>query len=181
MQYAPSFQEMYTFLGLSAVFIKWQFRNWAIVSFSGVFVPKVSSILKSVTIPVQLPHKIDTLAIESFFARILIYEYYYIRNYATLPTIPFYDGNIIGNGKINTALKRQKGTITLFSERSAHENHPTFLRSLGHRPRARVILILSIGLESNLQKTPCQNLKGNFWMGSFAYCCQDHLTKLTWP
>ncbi len=40
---------------------------------------------------------------------------------------------------------------TLFSERSAHENQPNFLRSLGHRPRPRVILILSIGLESNLQ------------------------------
>ena len=45
---------------------------------------------------------------------------------------------------------------TLFSKRSAHENHPNFLRSLGHRPRPRVILILSIGLES-----------------------QDHLTKLS--
>ncbi len=38
---------------------------------------------------------------------------------------------------------------TLFSNRSAHENHPNCLRSLGHRPRPWVILILSIGLESN--------------------------------
>ena len=30
---------------------------------------------------------------------------------------------------------------TLFSKRSAHENHANFLRSLGHRPRPRVILI----------------------------------------
>ncbi len=37
---------------------------------------------------------------------------------------------------------------TLFSKRSAHENHPYFLRSLGHRPRLRIILILSIGLET---------------------------------
>ena len=29
---------------------------------------------------------------------------------------------------------------TLFSERSAHENHPIFLRSLGHRHQRRVIL-----------------------------------------
>ncbi len=50
---------------------------------------------------------------------------------------------------------------TLFSKGSAHENHPNFLRSLGHRPRPRVILILSVGLESNSQKTPCQNLKKN--------------------
>ncbi len=57
---------------------------------------------------------------------------------------------------------------THFSKRSAHENQPNFLRSLGHRPRPRVILILSIRLESNSQKTPCQN-------------CQDHLTKSTWP
>ncbi len=39
---------------------------------------------------------------------------------------------------------------TLFSKRSAHENHPNFLRSLGHRPRPRVILILSIGLDITL-------------------------------
>ncbi len=58
-------------------------------------------------------------------------------------------GHYIRNGVIST----------LFSKRSAHENHPNFLRSLGHRPRPRVILILSIGLESNSQKTPCQNLK----------------------
>ncbi len=32
---------------------------------------------------------------------------------------------------------------TLFSKRSAHENHPNFLKSLGHRPQPRVILILS--------------------------------------
>ncbi len=48
---------------------------------------------------------------------------------------------------------------TLFSKRSAHENRPIFLRSLGHQPQPRVILILSIGLESNSQKTLCQNLK----------------------
>ncbi len=36
---------------------------------------------------------------------------------------------------------------TLFSKRSAHENDPNFLRSLGHRPRPLVILILVIGLE----------------------------------
>ncbi len=48
---------------------------------------------------------------------------------------------------------------TLFSKRSAHENHPNFVRSLGHRPQPRIILILSISLESNLQKTMCQNLK----------------------
>ncbi len=48
---------------------------------------------------------------------------------------------------------------TLFSQRSAHENWPNFLRSLGHWPQPRVILILSIGLESNSQKTPCQNLR----------------------
>ncbi len=47
---------------------------------------------------------------------------------------------------------------TLFSECFAHENHPNFLKSLGHRPRPRVILTLSNGLESNLEKTPCQNL-----------------------
>ncbi len=34
--------------------------------------------------------------------------------------------------------------FTLFSKRSAHENHPNFLRSLGHWPWPRVILILSI-------------------------------------
>ena len=44
-------------------------------------------------------------------------------------------------------------------KRSAHENHSNFLRFLGHRPQPRVILILSIGLESNSQKTPCPNLK----------------------
>ncbi len=54
---------------------------------------------------------------------------------------------------------------TLFSKRSAHENHPNFLRSLGHWPWPWVILILSNGLESNLQKT----------------LCQDHLTKLALP
>ncbi len=48
---------------------------------------------------------------------------------------------------------------TLFSKRSANENHPNFLRSLGHWPWPRVILILSNGLESNSQKTPWQNLK----------------------
>ncbi len=42
-------------------------------------------------------------------------------------------------------------SYTLFSKRSAHENHPNFLRSLGHRPRSWVILILSSGLESNSQ------------------------------
>ncbi len=41
---------------------------------------------------------------------------------------------------------------TLFSERSAHENHPNFLRTLGHWPRPRVILILSIGLERPFDK-----------------------------
>ena len=55
----------------------------------------------------------------------------------------------------------QKVYSTLFSRRSAHENQPNFLRSQGHRPRPRIILILSIGLETN----------------SFAYCCQDHLKK----
>ncbi len=37
-----------------------------------------------------------------------------------------------------------QGASALFSKRSAHENHPNFLRSLGHRPQPRVILILSI-------------------------------------
>ena len=32
---------------------------------------------------------------------------------------------------------------TLFSEYSGHENHPNFPKSRGHRPRPRVILILS--------------------------------------
>ena len=66
-------------------------------------------------------------------------------------------------------------TTTLFSKRSAHENHPNFLKSLGHRPQPRVILILSIGLESSSPKTPCQNLKrlelrenrGEFFNGVF--------------
>ena len=43
---------------------------------------------------------------------------------------------------------------TLFSECFAHENHPTFLKSLGHRSRAQVILILSNGLESNILRWP---------------------------
>ncbi len=50
---------------------------------------------------------------------------------------------------------------TLFSKRSAHESHPNFLRSLGHWPQPRIL--------------------ANCGMGSFAYCCQDHLTKLMWP
>ena len=66
-----------------------------------------------------------------------------------------------------------QGTNTLFSKKSAHENHPNFPKSLGHRPQPRVILILSNGLESNSQKTPCQNLNGCF--------SQDHLTNLAWP
>ena len=53
---------------------------------------------------------------------------------------------------------------TLFSKRSAHENHPNFLKSLGYRPQPRVILILSNSLESN-----------------FCIYLQDHLTNLTWP
>ncbi len=43
---------------------------------------------------------------------------------------------------------------TLFSECFAHENHPNFLKSLGHRPRPRGILILSNCLESNLHTAP---------------------------
>ena len=39
---------------------------------------------------------------------------------------------------------------TLFSKCLAHENHPNFLKFLGHRPQPRVISILSIGLESNV-------------------------------
>ncbi len=42
------------------------------------------------------------------------------------------------------SVKCGQGGYTLFSERSAHENHPNFLRTLGHWPRPRVILILSI-------------------------------------
>ena len=47
---------------------------------------------------------------------------------------------------------------TLFSECLAHGNHPNFPKLLGHPPKPRVILILSNGLESNSQKTLCQNL-----------------------
>ncbi len=67
---------------------------------------------------------------------------------------------------------------TLFFECLAHENHPNFLKSLGHWPWPQVILILSKfnGLESNLQKTWCHNLTR-----SFAYYSQDHLTNSTWP
>ncbi len=39
----------------------------------------------------------------------------------------------------------------LFSECFALESHPNFLKSLGHRPRPWVILILSNGLGSNSQ------------------------------
>ncbi len=35
----------------------------------------------------------------------------------------------------------------LFSKCFAHENHPNVLKSLGHRPQPRVILILSNGLD----------------------------------
>ena len=49
-------------------------------------------------------------------------------------------------------LRQPERKSTIFSKRSAHENHPNFLKSLGHRPRPRprpwVILILSNGLES---------------------------------
>ncbi len=56
----------------------------------------------------------------------------------------------IGNLGYSTFTNAVNDSVyTLFSKRSAHENHPNFLRSLGHRPRPRVILILSIGLESN--------------------------------
>ena len=34
----------------------------------------------------------------------------------------------------------------LYSNRSAHENHPNFLKSLGHRPQPRVILICQMVL-----------------------------------
>ena len=48
---------------------------------------------------------------------------------------------------------------TLFSKRSAHENNPIFLRSLGWRTWPLVILLFLLdGLESKSQKTPCQNL-----------------------
>ncbi len=77
---------------------------------------------------------------------------------------------------------------TIFSECLAHENHPNFLRTLGHQPQLKVILILSTGLESNSQKTLCQNLRlplgvlqeniRNFRKG-FAYYSKDHLTNLT--
>ncbi len=56
----------------------------------------------------------------------------------------------------------ETGVHTFFSECLANENHPNFLKSLGHLTRPRVILILSNGLESNSQKTPCQNLKRFF-------------------
>ena len=48
-------------------------------------------------------------------------------------------------------------TWTKRNECLAHENHPNFMRSLGHRPQTWVILIMSNGLEINSQKTPCQN------------------------
>ncbi len=44
---------------------------------------------------------------------------------------------------INKPCRRIELTVscsTLFSKRSAHENHPNFLRSLGHRPRPQIIL-----------------------------------------
>ncbi len=50
-------------------------------------------------------------------------------------------------------------TPTLLSECFAHENHINFLKPLGYWPRPEVILILTNGLESNLQKTLCQNVK----------------------
>ncbi len=50
-------------------------------------------------------------------------------------------------GEVFSTLVSVKDTI--FSECLAHENHPNFLKSLGHRTRPRVIIILSNGLESN--------------------------------
>ncbi len=44
--------------------------------------------------------------------------------------------------------------LITFSECLAHKNHPNFIKSLGHQPQPRVILILSNGLESNWHITP---------------------------
>ncbi len=43
---------------------------------------------------------------------------------------------------------------TLFAECLAHENHPNFMKLLGHWPWPRVILILSNRLEIKWRKTP---------------------------
>ncbi len=59
--------------------------------------------------------------------------------------------------------KQQLGKNIHSSPKEVHmKTRPNFLSSLGHRPRPRVTLILSIGLESNSQKTMCQNLNGVF-------------------
>ena len=69
-----------------------------------------------------------------------------------VPTAPFkewYFRNLLKTFDIFLTVHPFK--TTLFSKRSAHESHPNFLKSLGHRPRPRVILILSNGLKSNSQ------------------------------
>ncbi len=59
-------------------------------------------------------------------------------------TVPLYSGQ---HWKYNGCSNEYENT--LFSGCFAHENHPNFLKFLGHGPRPRVTLILSNGLESN--------------------------------
>ncbi len=50
-----------------------------------------------------------------------------------------------------------RGPSTLFSKRSAHWFTPVLPVTLGHWPWPRVMLILSKGLDGNMQKTPFKN------------------------
>ncbi len=59
----------------------------------------------------------------------------------------------------NVSAEAFRGIYTLFSEYSAHENQPNFLKSLGHRPPTPGHFNFVNSFESNSKKTPCQNCK----------------------